>query len=236
MSYTIYNSQSASSLIAQSGKTVSAFPSGLIRVEQSFLTQSDALFTSRPLVAVGNDAPGGDSSPSIDGLKIFPEAQERHREDGFTEYIVTSYGRVNSEGSSVLGVQLVTLSASYTHTYTPTATEENPNPTPANFAWTIKETWLADTYTVTRTMLADEPNSSISITPPALSKVLKKREISGNRPGSSIPGYITVPGYSSIGAEWESQLSSIDRRNFGYFDEVIITYAMTGTVSANAPV
>jgi hypothetical protein len=236
MSYTIYNSQSASSLLAQSGKTVSCFPSGLIRVEQSFLTQSDALFTSRLLVAVGNDAPGGDSSPSIDGLKIFPESQERHREDGFTEYLVTSYGRVNSEGSSVLGVQLVTLSASYTHTYTPTATEETPNPTPANFAWTIKETWLADTYTVTRTMLASEPNSVISITPPTLGKVLKKREISGNRPGTSIPGYITVPGYSSIGADWESQLSSIDRRNFGNFDEVIITYVMSGTVSATAPV
>ena len=236
MSYTVYNSQSPSSLISQAGKTVSAFPSGLIRVEQTFLTSSDALLTSRPLVAVGNDAPGGDSSPSIDGLKIFPEAQERHREDGFTEFLVTSYGRVNSEGSSVLGVQLVTLSASYTHKYTPAATEENPNPTPANFAWTIKETWLADTYTVTRTMLADEPNSSISITPPTLSKFLKKREISGNRPGSSIPGYITVPGYSSIGVEWEAQLSSVDRRNFGFFDEVIITYAMTGTVSANAPV
>jgi len=236
MSYTVYNSQSPSSLISQAGKTVSAFPSGLIRVEQTFLTSSDTLFTSRPLVAVGNDAPGGDSSPSIDGLKIFPEAQERHREDGFTEFLVTSYGRVNSEGSSVLGVQLVTLSASYTHKYTPAATEENPNPTPANFAWTIKETWLADTYTVTRTMLADEPNSSISITPPTLSKFLKKREISGNRPGSSIPGYITVPGYSSIGVEWEAQLSSVDRRNFGFFDEVIITYAMTGTVSANAPV
>jgi hypothetical protein len=236
MSNTIYNAQSASSLIAQSGKTVSAFPSGLIRVEQLFLTQSDALFTSRPLVAVGNDAPGGDSSPSIDGLKIFPEAQERHREDGFTEFIVTSYGRVNSEGSSVLGVQLVTLSASYTHSYTPPPTQETPSPTPVKFAWTIKETWLADTYTSTRTMLASEPNSVISITPPTLGKVLKKREISGNRPGSSIPGYITVPGYSSIGAEWESQLSSIDRRNFGYFDEVIITYAMTGTVSANAPV
>ena len=143
---------------------------------------------------------------------------------------------MNSEGSSVLGVQLVTLSASYTHTYTPAATEQNPNPTPANFAWTIKETWLADTYTVTRTMLADEPNSSISITPPALSKVLKKREISGNRPGTSIPGYIGVPGLNSIAADWESQLSSIDRRNFGYFDEVIITYAMSGTVSTSAPV
>lgn len=42
--------------------------------------------------------PDGDSSPCIDGLKIFPEVQERYREDGFTEYLVSAYGRINSIG------------------------------------------------------------------------------------------------------------------------------------------
>jgi hypothetical protein len=43
--------------------------------------------------------PDGDSSPCIDGLKIFPEAQERRREDGFTEFIVSAYGRANAIGN-----------------------------------------------------------------------------------------------------------------------------------------
>ena len=42
--------------------------------------------------------PDGDTSPCIDGLKIFPEAQERRRENGFTEYIVSAYGRSNTTG------------------------------------------------------------------------------------------------------------------------------------------
>jgi hypothetical protein len=40
--------------------------------------------------------PDGDTAPCIDGLKIFPEAQERRREDGFTEYIVSAYGRIKN--------------------------------------------------------------------------------------------------------------------------------------------
>ena len=221
--------------IKQPNRVVQTFRSGLCLIQQDYIRRADDsidYFSFREGDAISPE----DASPCIDGAYIFPAPSYQDMGNGFIKCIVSSYGRVNLEGSSVLGVQLVTLSASYTHTYTPAATEQNPNPTPVNFAWTIRETWLADTYTVTRTMLVDEPNSSISITPPALSKVLKKREISGNRPGTSIPGYITVPGYSSIGADWESQLASIDRRNFGNFDEVIITYALSGTVSASAPV
>jgi hypothetical protein len=233
MSYTVY--KSTSGLITQPGRSVSTFPSGLVRVDQAHLGVTGNAAAHRSALAVGNNLPGG-STPSIDGLRIFPQVQERRREDGFTEYLASAYGRSNTIGSSVLGVQLVTLSASYTHTFTPTPTEQNPTPTPANFAWAITEIWLADTYTVTRTMLASESNSTISITPPALGKALKKREITGTRPGMNIPGYFSIPGLNSIAAEWEGALQSIDRRNFGYFDEVILTYAMTGTVSTTAPV
>lgn len=227
---TLYNSVQPSDLIAQAGRSVTTFPSGLIRVDQSFLTESSALLASRGLVAVGNDAPGGDASPSVDGLKIFPEAQERQREDGFTEFIVSSYGRTSSPGTAVLGVELVTLNASYSFTYTP-----QPPDQPQTWNWSIKEEWLVDTWTVSKTMLASEPNSTISLAPPTLSKVLKKREFSGSRPGMNVPGGISAPGTGSIGADWESGLASIDRRNFGYFDEVVIVYKLSGTVSDNAP-
>jgi hypothetical protein len=228
---TLFNSYNASELIPQAGRTVTTFPSGLIRVDQSFLTESSALFTSRALVAVGNDAPGGDSSPSVDGLKIFPEAQELRREDGFTEFIVSSYGRTASPGASVLGVEVVTLNASYSFTYTPTPPEA-----PQTWNWSIKEEWLVDTFTTVKTMLASEANATISITPPTLSKVLKKREFSGARPGMNVPGGgVSTPGGSSIGADWESGLASIDRRNFGHFDEVVIVFKLSGTVSDNPP-
>jgi hypothetical protein len=97
MSYTIY--KSTSGLIAQPGRTVSTFPSGLVRVEQSYLGLTANAAANRAALAVGNNMPNGDSSPCIDGLKIFPEVQEVRREDGFTEYQVCAYGRCNSTGT-----------------------------------------------------------------------------------------------------------------------------------------
>ena len=80
-------------LIAQPGRAVNTFPSGLVRVDQVYLGLTSQAATHRATLAVGNDMPDGDSSPCIDGLKIFPEVQERRREDGFTEFIVSAYGR-----------------------------------------------------------------------------------------------------------------------------------------------
>jgi hypothetical protein len=97
MSYTIY--KSTSGLIAQPGRAVSTFPSGLVRVEQTYLGLTANAAANRAALAVGNNMPDGDSSPCIDGLKIFPEVQERRREDGFTEYQVCAYGRCNSTGT-----------------------------------------------------------------------------------------------------------------------------------------
>jgi len=94
MSYTLFNSTSAATdLIAQPGRSVNTFPSGLVRVDQVYLGLTANAAAHRAILAVGNDMPDGDTSPCIDGLKIFPETQERRREDGWTEYIVSAYGR-----------------------------------------------------------------------------------------------------------------------------------------------
>jgi len=95
MSYTLY--KSTSGLIPQPGRAVNTFPSGLVRVDQTYLGLTANAATHRAILAVGNDMPDGDTAPCIDGLKIFPEVQERRREDGFTEYIVSAYGRAASE-------------------------------------------------------------------------------------------------------------------------------------------
>jgi hypothetical protein len=106
MSYLIYTSASASTgLIPQPGRAVNTFPSGLVRVDQTYLGLTANAATHRAILAVGNDMPDGDTSPCVDDLKIFPEAQERRREDGFTEYIVSAYGRSKSTASFEPGIK-----------------------------------------------------------------------------------------------------------------------------------
>ena len=90
MAYTYHGTRN---LITAAGRSVQTFPSGLVRVTQTFLGRTANAATHRSTLAVGNNMPGGDSSPCIDGLKIFPEVQERRREDGMTEFIVSAYGR-----------------------------------------------------------------------------------------------------------------------------------------------
>jgi len=110
MSYLIYTSLEASSgLIPQPGRAVNTFPSGLVRVDQTYLGLTSNAATHRAILAVGNDMPDGDTAPCIDGLKIFPEAQERRREDGFTEYIVSAYGRASSTGQNNSALKKVTF-------------------------------------------------------------------------------------------------------------------------------
>lgn len=99
MSITIYE-KTPSGLYATGDRTVSTFPSGLVRVDQTFVCKTSAAATHRAALAVGTDIPGG-SAPAIDGLKIFPEPQERKRDDGFTEFIVSAYGRTNSTGKTI---------------------------------------------------------------------------------------------------------------------------------------
>lgn len=95
MSYTIFTAN-PTALIPQPGRAVNIFLSGLVRVDQTYLGLTSQATIHRATLAVGNNMPDGDSSPCIDGLKIFPEVQERRREDGFTEFLVSAYGRASS--------------------------------------------------------------------------------------------------------------------------------------------
>ena len=92
--------QTPNGLYPTGQRTVSTFPSGLIRVDQTFACKTSAAATHRATLAVGANFPG-DSYPAMDGLKIFPEPQERRRDDGFTEFTVSAFGRVNDFGTSI---------------------------------------------------------------------------------------------------------------------------------------
>jgi len=91
MSNIIYQ-KNAGELIPQGNRTVSTFPSGLVRVDQSFFGITSQQEYHKERLKVGKVFPG-DSNPSIDELRIFPEVQEKRLPNGFTEYLVSAYGR-----------------------------------------------------------------------------------------------------------------------------------------------
>lgn len=84
-----------SALKIQDNRTVQTYPSGLVRVERSYIcpTKDEAKF--RPTLEEGRVLPYDDGTPAIDGLYIFPTPNEIRRDDGFTEFRVTAYGRTN---------------------------------------------------------------------------------------------------------------------------------------------
>ena len=79
-------------LTATGDRNVSTFPSGLCRVDQTFVCKSSMAATHRLALSVGSNFPNG-NYPAIDGLKIYPEVQETKKSDGFTEFNVSAYGR-----------------------------------------------------------------------------------------------------------------------------------------------
>jgi hypothetical protein len=103
-------------LIPTGDRTVSTFPSGLVRVDQTFVCKTTAAENHRADLAVGNDFPNG-IYPTMDGLKIFPDAQEVQRTDGFTEFKVSGYGRTNTTGT-VKKTTKEFVSANYEEEYT----------------------------------------------------------------------------------------------------------------------
>jgi len=84
--------KNAGELIPQGGRSVSTFPSGLVRVDQTFICSTPNIATHRGNLKIKEDFPGG-SEPAIDGLYIYPEVQENRRGDGFSELIASGYGR-----------------------------------------------------------------------------------------------------------------------------------------------
>jgi len=85
-------------LIALPGRSVQTFPSGLVRVDRTYACRAADAGRFRQQFAVGNPLPFDDGVPSIDGLFIFPDAQEEAGGDGFVKFRVSGYGRTNING------------------------------------------------------------------------------------------------------------------------------------------
>jgi hypothetical protein len=96
-------------LIAMPGRSVQNYPSGLVRVERSFLCRKADVARYRNTFRVNEPMPLDNGAPAIDGLFIFPEPQEQVRDDGFVEFRVTAYGRTAEEAYITKGAALITV-------------------------------------------------------------------------------------------------------------------------------
>jgi hypothetical protein len=195
MSYTLFNSTSAATdLIAQPGRAVNTFPSGLVRVDQTYLGLTANATAHRATLAVGNNMPDGDTSPCIDGLKIFPEVQERRREDGWTEYIVSAYGRVNLTGNVVFNYEVLQMNRSVSGT----------SLSGQSYSYQLNGIFRHTTKTVQRVLLATDTynfNSDVS--------------------GVGVP--VLIDGYNTSNAsQWDAGVSSFEKQNYGHFIEITV--------------
>jgi hypothetical protein len=205
-------------LFATGERTVSTFPSGLIRVDQSFVCPTSDAATNRNALAVGSEMPGG-SYPATDGLKIFPEPQEKKRDNGFTEFIVSAYGRVNMTGietktkklSTILGLRYSSDSISYNHTFT----QENPA--------------IYQNYPSNIKFLETSINSSVRIQRYENAMIEVQ---SGNQDNPTITRYMNslmfvfyrYGLFYLLGGSLYSEMKSYQENNFGFYKEATISF------------
>jgi hypothetical protein len=217
MSATIYEKES-NGLYSTGQRSVSTFPSGLVRVDQTLVCRNTAAASHRSSLAVGTAMPGG-SYPAIDGLKIFPEPQEKQRGDGFTEFIVSAYGRVSMTGienknkklSTIFGLRYSSDSISYNHTFT----QENPAIYP-NYPSNIQ---FLETSVDSSVRIQRYENSMIEVQ-------------SGNQDNPTITRYMNslmfvvyrYGLYYLLGGSLFSEMKSYQENNFGFFKEATISF------------
>jgi hypothetical protein len=94
MSYEYFGTQD---LIALPSRSVQTFPSGLVRVDRSYVIRKDRSASARERFALGNELPLDNGYPAIDGAYIYPNVQENQRDDGFYEFSASAYGRTNAD-------------------------------------------------------------------------------------------------------------------------------------------
>jgi hypothetical protein len=101
-------------LIKTGQRSVTTFPSGLVRVDQLYTGKTGMESQHRNLLAYGFQMPGQEDAPAVDGVFIFPEVQETKNGNGFTNYQCSGYGRTTeqfreiSRSQKVLNIKSIT--------------------------------------------------------------------------------------------------------------------------------
>jgi hypothetical protein len=181
-------------LVWQPDTRVSAFPSGLVMVQRSAVCRKTE--NKRSEIAVGAVLLTT-NTPEIDGLFIFPEAQER-RDAGFSTYDVSAYGRTTDKFREVVSDIVVGA-------YSTTATDENDK------IWKITVSVLGKKVIQQGVVFA---SAITPVTAPTPAATITTTFTSPYYPTGSIVQ--TAP------SVWVLENST--RKNYGTFDEVINTW------------
>lgn len=96
MAYTYHGTND---LIALPNRVVQTYPSGLVRIERSFVCKKSQVAKYRNTLKVNEPMPLDSGSPANSGVYIFPDPQEIVRDDGFVEFRVTAYGIISELSS-----------------------------------------------------------------------------------------------------------------------------------------
>jgi hypothetical protein len=223
-SYTYHGTRD---LIAMPGRSVQAFPSGLVRVERSFLCRKGDVARYRNALRVNEPMPFDDGAPAIDGLFIFPEPQEQVRDDGFVEFRVTAYGRTNI--FSQIAIEKSIIKSQYLYII-----EESIN-FPAQI---LTRDSFNEIYTI-RGVLASSESTIAILTPPNIENLLVVPARTTEPLVAGIVNFpedkITVNGVSLTRVETTTLgllLENMNSTNFGQWSEYAVTWrAAAGVVS-----
>jgi len=79
------------------GRTVNTFASGLVRVDQSYAIPTANIQSVRTSSFQLGSEITGDTYPAVDGLYLYPDAQEVRKETGITELMASYYGRTRTD-------------------------------------------------------------------------------------------------------------------------------------------
>lgn len=221
MSYTYHGTNE---IVVLPGRSISTFPSGLVRVDRTYAVRADRANTVRREFAVGNILPYDDGTPAIDGLYIFPEPQETQRDDGFVEFKVSGYGRTKTDGFTrrefVQGESDFSRSSTSVIDGVVTSTEQSS---------TIRT--LNESVIQTFVQLAEQPFLlEIGVDQNELKVYLPDgRLLTDAYPG----GYTSFGGvsYSSTNSGSSAVFGGTTTNNFGRWAEITITYNSVGFVS-----
>jgi hypothetical protein len=216
-----YTYHGTSGLIAMPGRSVQTFPSGLVRVERSFLCRKADVARYRNTFRANEPMPFDDGAPAIDGLFIFPDPQEQVRDDGFVEFRVTAYGRTRTQGDSTLerGSELGQF-------YYLSLLSDPPT--------SFTQQAINETYTLKFVVAAEQPAASI-ITPPQIDSpvVLLPPFTTPVVPGEYPRGFILgIDGVTLFPVTETIRvnvgLASYSSTSFGRWLEVVMVYRAGG--------
>lgn len=227
MAYTYHGTDN---LIALPNRVVQTYPSGLVRIERSFVCKKSQVAKYRNTLKVNEPIPFDNGAPAIDGIYIFPEPQEVVRDDGFVEFRVTAYGRSNI--FSQTNIERSSIKTTYSQTI-----DQYLNGIESTFRGNIAS--INDVYTV-RGVLPSSASPEIILTAPTIENPLVIDLIT-NTP--LVPGTIyysdsvtTIDGlilYRQKTTSISIYLDTYTSTNFGQFSEYIVVWKTSASVHYN---